>query len=115
MTRDEILKMAREARDAISYSARSMTEAHLEYFARAVYAKAIKDAEEVCSRLEDRWYHAYRHGDLGNPLSGRADQNVQGKADGAAECASAIRALGKEQPAGKEKRVRSPAGRHLAP
>jgi hypothetical protein len=100
MTRDEILTMAQEASIAAAQHVKepgfNIIGFYKEHFARAVYAKAIKDAEEVCSRLEDRWYHAYRHGDLGNPLSGRADPNVQGNADGAAECASAIRALGKE-------------------
>ena len=85
MTRDKILKMAQKARDSIPYharigSVRSMADAHLEHFARAVYAKAIEDAAKEC---EDLSY-----------LEGAFVAN---------EFASAIRALGKEQPAGKGK------------
>ena len=66
---------------------RSMTEAYLEYFARAVYAKAIEDAAKACGAVADRRAKKSR------PLSGWS-RSIGDQVATADECASAIRALG---------------------
>ena len=83
MTRDEILTMVQEASIAAAQHVKGPgfnIIGFKEHFARAVYAKAIEDAAKQCEDL------SYIEGEFV-----------------AHEFASAIRALGKEQPAGKEK------------
>jgi hypothetical protein len=98
MTRDEILRMAREAgmKPCITPPSWYGYEAEIEHFARAVYAKAIEDAAKACGAVADRRAKKRR------PLSGRS-RGIEDQVATADECASAIRALGSEPPAGKEK------------
>ena len=51
--------------------------------------RAIEECAKVCDRYEQHKWHIYKEddGDL------RADPHIQGRSDGAADCAAAIRAL----------------------
>lgn len=96
MTREEIIKLARE-KFACQYSKLPIAEFRIEDFFQAAYDAGASAEREACAQVadrisEDQWaLYKGRPPYTGKELE-RASDYTQGKSDGAEVCAAAIRA-----------------------
>lgn len=87
MTRDDIIHMAREACDTDKVDAWhndfwTITQEELERFAALIIAYEREDCAKICEAKSEHWWAKWKH---------QADLRDMGMADGADECAQAIR------------------------
>lgn len=104
MTRDDILRMAREVADKDKVDPVSgqpgeefvtMTPEELERFAALVAAEVRKTCEMACAEISaDKWALYKGHKPYTGREPGRADDFTQGQSDGAELCEQAIKAMG---------------------
>ena len=80
MTREDIIRMAREAGYGLSLS--DMHAPALERFAALVAAAEREDCAKLCDAKSEHWWAKWKH---------QADPFDQGASDAADECAQAIR------------------------
>ncbi len=95
MSRDDIVKMAREAGMHLDdlYLYTSDLGAHVDAMARFAALVAAHEREE-CAKVCDRYEAEHWRGYKSNDPSERANPHTEGLSDGAGECAASIRARG---------------------
>jgi len=101
MTRDDIIRMAREVADKDKddpYHAGEppfivLTDEELERFAALVAAREREACAKVCDEIETDNWDKYKGREY-DEIIWRADAHVQGVSGGANDCAAAIRARG---------------------